>query len=82
VLNAIAGASKTFKVSTLVHDYITINASQDFEYKMVDISGKMIIGGKGKSGLNSIGINNHPNGIYFIQIISDNQRTTERIVRL
>ena len=38
--------------------------------------------GTGGTGVNTININNHPNGIYIIQIISNNQRTTERIVRL
>lgn len=71
-----------FTITTQVHDDITINAKGDFEYKLADMSGRIITGGKGKAGVNIISINNHPNGIYFIQIISNNQRTTERIVRL
>lgn len=73
---------KKFIISTTVHDNITINAVEDFEYKLADISGRIVTGGKRKAGVNSISINNHPNGIYFIQIISNNQRSTERIVRL
>ncbi len=81
-LNAGDNAAINFKVSRLVHDDITIDALRDFDYKMTDISGRIIMGGKGKTGHNTININNHPNGIYFIHIISDNQRTSERIVRL
>ncbi len=73
---------KKFVISPTVHDNITINAAEDFEYKLADISGRVITRGKGNTGINNISINNHPNGIYFIQIISNNQRTTERIVRL
>ncbi len=73
---------RKFTVTSLVHDNITINAKENFEYKLADVSGRIIISGKGKPGTNTININNHPNGIYFIQIISNNQRTTERIVRL
>ena len=74
--------TKNFTVSTLVHDVITVKSSQNFEYKLADLTGRIIVNGRGRSGVNTININNHPNGIYIIQIISNNQRTTERIVRL
>ncbi|MEP7231488.1 MAG: T9SS type A sorting domain-containing protein [Ginsengibacter sp.] len=73
---------KKFTVSSVVHDLITVKASENFEYKLADLSGRIITKGNGKAGVNTININNHPNGIYIIQIISNNQRTTERIVRL
>ena len=47
-----------------------------------DMSGRTMQLGKGKAGTNIINISNSPNGIYFIQIISNNQRLTERIVKL
>ncbi len=81
-LKSSGSGTKEFIVTTLVHDNITINATENFEYKLADISGRTITAGKGKAGTNTININNHPNGIYFIQIISNNKRTTERIVRL
>ncbi|MEP6583321.1 MAG: T9SS type A sorting domain-containing protein [Ginsengibacter sp.] len=81
-LKANDNTAKKFKVSTLVHDIITVNAPQNFEYKLADIDGRILNNGSGKAGINTIHINNHPNGIYIIQITSDNQRTTERIVRL
>ncbi len=71
-----------FIVSTLVHDVITINASQDFQYKLADLNGRTLNNGSGKAGIITININNHPSGIYIIQITSNNKRTTERIVRL
>ncbi|MEO7394302.1 MAG: T9SS type A sorting domain-containing protein [Chitinophagaceae bacterium] len=81
-LNSNGNAGKRFTVSTLVHDYVTINATRKFDYTIVDVSGRIIMGGNGRTGLNTININDHPNGIYYIQITSENQRTTERIVRL
>ena len=61
---------------------MTINAAENYEYKLCDMSGRIIQGGRGKSGTNTININNSPGGIYLIQLISSNQRTTERIVKL
>ena len=53
-----------------------------YNYKLADMSGRIIQGGKGQAGTNTINISNSPNGIYLIQIISNNQRLTERIVKL
>ena len=79
-LNSIA--EKLFKVSTMVHSEITVNAAENYNYKIADMSGRILQGGKGKAGTNTININNSPNGIYLIQIISNTQRLTERIVKL
>ncbi len=76
------GGEKAFKVSTIVHDELTVDATQNFDYKLADMSGRIIQVGKGKSGTNAINLNTSPNGIYLIQILSNNQRQTERIVRL
>jgi hypothetical protein len=81
-LKSNSNSGKIFTVSTMVHSGVTINATENYEYKLADMSGRIIQGGTGKSGINTININNSPNGIYFIQLISNNQRTTERIVRL
>ncbi|MGH2645954.1 MAG: T9SS type A sorting domain-containing protein, partial [Ginsengibacter sp.] len=76
------GAQKLFTVSTMVHNEVTINAAENYEYKLADITGRIIQSGTGKAGSNSININNYPNGIYLIQMISNNQRITERILKL
>ena len=76
------GGEKAFKVSTIVHDEVTVDATQNFDYRLADMSGRIIQVGKGKSGTNTINLNTSPNGIYLIQILSNNQRQTERIIRL
>ncbi len=81
-IGATGNVAKDFKVSTITHDNITINASKAFDYRIADMSGRIVTKGKGTTGLNTINFYNYPNGIYSISIISNNQRTTERIVRL
>jgi hypothetical protein len=66
----------------MVHSEVTINATENYEYRIADMSGRVILGGTGKSGTNTIDINNNPNGIYVVQLISNHQRTTERILKL
>ena len=75
-------SQKSFTISTMVHSEVTVNAMEDYDYQLADMSGRIIRGGKGKIGINTININANPNGIYIMQIISNNQRTTERIVKL
>ena len=81
-LKSNSNSGKIFTVSTIIHSEVTINAAENYEYKLTDMGGRIIQGGTGKSGINTININNNPNGIYLIQLISNNQRTTERIVKL
>jgi hypothetical protein len=81
-LKSNSNSPKIFTVPTMVHSEVTINAAENYEYKIADMSGRVILGGTGKSGTNTININNSPNGIYLIRLISNHQRITERIVKL
>ncbi|MEO8765014.1 MAG: T9SS type A sorting domain-containing protein [Ginsengibacter sp.] len=79
----LAGSSpKVFTVSTIAHNEVTVNATEDYEYRLADMNGRVMQAGTGKTGTKTININNNPNGIYLIQLISNNQRSTERIVKL
>ena len=70
-----------FKVSTLIHDQITVNASASYQYQLVDLQGRLIGTGSGNSGTNRINVSHAPNGMYIIQMITNNQRQTERIIK-
>lgn len=72
---------KLFKVSTLVHNEIMVNATENYQYQLADISGRVIETGNSNAGINRINISNIPNGIYVIQMITNNQRQTERIIK-
>jgi hypothetical protein len=59
-----------------------VRASQNYQYQLADMSGRIIKTGNADAGLTTININNSPNGIYIMQIICNSQRTTQRIVKL
>lgn len=73
---------RSFIISTLVRSEITVNAQENFKYQLSDMSGRIIKTGNANAGVSIININNSPNGIYIMQIISNSQRTTQRIVKL
>ncbi len=70
-----------FKVATFLKKEITINASVPYQYQLADINGRIINKGNAAAGFNNINISNQPNGIYIIQLYSNNYSKTERIIK-
>lgn len=81
-LKPVESINNVVKVSSLVNSEITVNASQNYNYLLSDMSGRILKTGKAPAGLSNINMNNSPNGIYFLQIICNSQRITQRIVKL
>lgn len=74
-------AEKIFKVSTLVHSEIMVNASENYQYQLADINGRVIQTGRSNAGTNRINVSNIANGMYVIQMITNNKTQTERIIK-
>jgi hypothetical protein len=72
---------KSFFVSTFIHNDITVNATEKYDYRLMDMNGRIVVTGSGISGVNKISAYNLPNGMYIIQLSSNNHQQTERIVR-
>lgn len=68
--------------SASVTQSIELIADDGFSFILSDLNGKILKKGNGTAGLNVINIANYSNGIYIIQINSNSQRITHRIVRL
>ena len=81
VLNVQAQANNGFTVSTLVQDAISVNAPENYNYQLNTINGSLIVKGTGTQGANRINIDNQPSGVYVLQLISNNQRQVERIIK-
>ncbi len=81
-LKSATGTGKRFTVSTLVHQDLTVNATENFQYRLSDANGRMIAGGTGQKGINRINhLANQPGGMYILQLINNNERQTERIIK-
>lgn len=68
--------------SAMVTGNIEISSDEAYQYILSDMSGKILNKGNGTAGNNVINIANSPNGIYIIQIISNSQRITHRVVKM
>ncbi|MEP6711943.1 MAG: T9SS type A sorting domain-containing protein [Ferruginibacter sp.] len=80
-LKALENQSKHFFVSSFVKDEITINASQNYQYIVNDLNGRILTRGTGTQGINKINIQTQPAGMYVIQLISNNTKQAERIIK-
>lgn len=81
-LKPVDAVNDQISVSTLIHSEITVHAAQNFSYLLADMSGRVMKTGKFPAGPSNINMSNSPNGIYFLQIICNSQRITQRIVKL
>jgi hypothetical protein len=80
-LRSNANASKPFIVSTFVNNNIVITAPGNYDYMLVDANGRLIGKGKGVTGINRINVDNLSSGMYIIQLITNNEKQTERIIK-
>jgi Secretion system C-terminal sorting domain len=80
-LRAVNKAASAFSVSTFVKSEIAVNAAENYQYSISDINGKQVARGNGTKGINKIDVQNKPSGIYVIQIVSNNDKITERIIK-
>lgn len=81
VLRATGKTTTKFLVSTLVSESITVHAGENFTYRLVDVNGRLLAIGSGLKGMNQINMMNKPGGMYLLQILNNNQITTERIIK-
>ena len=81
-LKKIEGRSQSISITSAVTSEITINASQNYQYRLADMSGRIIKAGRAEAGVSNININNSPNGIYIMQIICNSRKTTQRVLKL
>ncbi len=72
---------KSFEVSTLVQQNIHITATENFNYKIYDANARFLASGKEKEGISNIDIANFSRGMYILQLISNNNIQTERIIK-
>ncbi len=73
--------AKAFEVSTLVRSQITVKATDNYQYKLMDMNGRYIASGNGSRGMNTINIMNQPAGVYVLVIASNNLQQSERIIK-
>ena len=81
ILKTNSSSDKLFSVSTLVQDNIVVKATDNFTYNLFDVNGRLIISGKQIKGNSNINVQNLTKGMYVLQMLTDNYKQTERIIK-
>ncbi len=81
VLRGISNTGKYFSVYTLVQNELSITAAGNYQFLLSDINGRTVASGTGVKGISKVNISNLPGGMYIIQLFSDNEKQTERIIK-
>ena len=69
-----------FKVIKQAQQPVTINASDPYEFRVIDNNGRIIQAGKASAGTKSIDIRNLPAGIYNLHLMNDKDQRVERFM--
>jgi len=80
-LKTITGSDNLFIVSTLVQQTITVSAPNNFTYSLYDANARLIATGRNVKGNTNIDVQSLPKGMYILQMMSDNYKQTERIIK-
>lgn len=75
------GNEKLFTVSTLVHQDIKVIATENYTYNLYDANARLITAGSARKGISNINIENLPTGMYILQMMNENYKQTERIIK-
>ena len=70
-----------FIVSTFIRGQMSVNAPENFQYRLFDANGRLVTTGKGAKGFNTINFDNRSAGLYIIQLFSTSHKQTERIIK-
>jgi hypothetical protein len=81
LLKAVGSTNKIFTVSTFIQNTITVKAVENYQYMISDVSGNAIAKGTGQAGFNKVDMSQAPGGMYVLQLLSNNQKQTERIIK-
>jgi hypothetical protein len=80
-LKSTGSIEKNFTVSTIVRSHVTVSGTEKYNYLLSDANGRVLARGTGLNGTNTINVDHLPGGMYILQLINNNQRQTERIIK-
>ena len=69
-----------FKVIKQVQQPVIVNATESYDYMVVDNYGRIILNGKAAAGTKTIDIRNQPAGIYNLRLMNANEQRTEKFM--
>jgi hypothetical protein len=73
-------AISAFKVIKQAQQAVLVNATQAYEYQVVDNYGRIIMNGKAAAGTKTIDIRNQPAGVYNLKLMNSTEQKVEKFI--
>jgi hypothetical protein len=73
--------TQAFTISTFVTQQLSVQAAENFQYKLLDLNGRTLAVGRGNKGYNIIDMSNKVSGSYVIQLFGITQKQSERFIK-
>ena len=70
-----------FKVINLTQGITSIQASVPYHYRLMDMNGTVLAKGTAAAGFNRLNLSARPAGMYLLQLVSNKEIQTERIIK-
>lgn len=80
-LKGIGGHGKFNILSNVVTNELTVLSDNKYQYRIADISGKVVATGMLNNGTTRISLNNAAHGMYFLQVVSNDENWTEKFLK-
>ncbi len=82
-IRATGGKTQYSLLTNLIsgNNAITISSNSNYRWRLVDMNGRNITGGRLVAGMNRIAAGNLANGMYLLQILDGTQVNTEKLVK-
>ncbi len=72
---------KQFEVTTLAQQNIRVTATENYSYILYDANARLVATGKERIGISNINVSNLSSGMFILQMMSNNNIQTERIIK-
>ena len=69
-----------FKVIKQAQQPVIVNATEAYDYMVVDNYGRIVLNGKAAAGTKTIDVRNQPAGIYNLRLLNETENRTEKFI--
>jgi hypothetical protein len=80
-LKGTGSETPAFLYNSFVTNILKIQATTNYQYRIVELNGRVLLNGKAIAGNQQIDLSKFPSGIYLLQFFGPNFQQSERIIK-
>jgi hypothetical protein len=80
-LKGTGSETPSFLYNSFVTNMLKIQATSNYQYRIADMNGRVLLSGKAIAGNQQIDLSKFPSGIYLLQFFGPSFQQSERIIK-